>query len=364
MIFAITPLALAARNAGHEVFVAAPENVVDTVAGTGLPCVPVTRLTMLDFMFSDRDGRPIERPTDLHERFIFNGRGMGRFAAGSLDGLLDLTAAWRPDVVVGGALSFSAGLIAAHLGVPFVQHAVDMGEPRMIDLAAAAELAPELQRLGLRSMPEPDLFIDVCPPSLRRPEAPASKAMRYIPISTQGAVEPWMYTKGDRRRVLVTAGSRVTPEFDLDILSGLAEKVSALDMELLIAAPQKVVSELSHLPDEIRVGWLPLDVLAPTCDLLVHHAGGNTMLTGMANGVPQVVVPYLPYVVDYSTRLRDAGAARMILPGEDSPENVADACERVLGDPEYARSAAAIRDEMHSLPTPADLLGDVEALVG
>ena len=362
MIFAITPLALAARNAGHEVFVAAPENVVDTVAGTGLPCVPVTRLTMLDFMFRDRDGQPVERPTDLHERFIFNGRGMGRFAAGSLDGLLDLTAAWRPDVVVGGALSFSAGLVAAHLGVPFVQHAVDMGEPRMIDLAAAAELAPELQSLGLRSMPEPDLFIDVCPPSLRRADAQPAELMRYIPISTQGAVEPWMYTKGDRRRVLVTAGSRVTPEFDL--LSGLAEKVASLDMELLIAAPQKVVSELSHLPEEIRVGWLPLDVLAPTCDLLVHHAGGNTMLTGMANGVPQVVVPYLPYVVDYSTRLRDSGAAEMLLPGEDSPENIADACERVLDDPEYTRKAAGIRAEMHSLPTPAAVLGKVESLVG
>lgn len=173
-----------------------------------------------------------------------------------------------------------------------------------------------------------------------------------------------MYAKGERRRVLVTAGSRVTPEFDLDILSGLAEKVSSLDMELLIAAPQKVVSELPHLPEEIRVGWLPLDVLAPTCDLLVHHAGGNTMLTGMANGVPQVVVPYLPYVVDYSTRLRDSGAAEMLLPGEDSPENIADACERVLDDPEYTRKAAEIRTEMHSLPTPAAVLGKVESLVG
>lgn len=364
MIFAITPLALAARNAGHEVFVAAPENVVDIVTGTGLPCVPVTRLSMLDFMFRDRDGQPVERPTDLHERFMFNGRGMGRFAAGSLDGLLDLTAVWRPDVVVGGALSFSAGLIAAHLGVPFVQHAVDMGEPRMIDLAAGAELAPELQRLGLRDMPEPDLFVDVCPPSLRRVDAPPATLMRYIPVSTQGAVEPWMYTTGERRRVLVTAGSRVTPEFDLDVLSGLAEKVASLDMELLIAAPQKVVSQLSHLPDEVRVGWLPLDVLAPTCDLLVHHAGGNTMLTGMANGVPQVVVPYLPYVVDYSTRLRDSGAAEMLLPGDDSPENIANACERVLGDPGYTRNAAEIRAEMHSLPTPAAVLGEVEDLVG
>ncbi len=37
VIFAVTPLALALRDAGHQVLVATPENTVATVTDTGLP---------------------------------------------------------------------------------------------------------------------------------------------------------------------------------------------------------------------------------------------------------------------------------------------------------------------------------------
>ncbi|MDA3624737.1 glycosyltransferase [Saccharopolyspora sp. WRP15-2] len=363
VIFAITPLAQTLRNLGHEVFMAAPSNVMSTVAGGGIAPVPVTDKTMLDFMFSDRNGVAVQRPTDVHDRTIFNGRGMGRFAAASFAGLKPFTEHWKPDLVVGGALSFAAPLIAAHLGVPFVNHAIDMGEPRQIDLAATAELAPELESLGLRSMPEPDLFVDICPPSLRRADAPPAQLMRYIPANTQTPVEPWMHTAGERPRVLVTAGSRVTKEFDIDILRGLVDKVGGLDVELLIAVPPSAAEELGTLPDNVRMGWLPLDVVARTCSLLVHHTGGNTMLTGMANGVPQVLIPYLPYVVDYATRLTDYGAATMITPGDDTPENLARACEELLADPTYRTRAASVAAEMRGLPTPFAVAERLEKLV-
>jgi UDP:flavonoid glycosyltransferase YjiC (YdhE family) len=173
-----------------------------------------------------------------------------------------------------------------------------------------------------------------------------------------------MYVKGDRPRLMVSAGSRVSPDRDFDTLAGLVAKVSDLDVELLVAAPDEVAEKLRPLPDNVRAGWLPLDVLAPTCDLTVNHAGGNTVLGNMAHGVPQVLVPYLPYVVDYSQRLAAAGAAMVVDPRDDSAENVAAACRTVLGDPSYAQRARAIAAEMAALPVPADVVGTLVELAG
>ncbi|GAB3949009.1 glycosyltransferase [Streptomyces sparsus] len=359
MIFSLIPLAQAARNAGHEVFLAGPEDVMQTVTNAGLPGVPVTSTSMMDTLLDD-DGNRRVIPEDLHERFLFNGRCFGRFAEKCLKGLIPLVERWRPDLVVGGVFAFAAPLVAACAGVPYVKHAVDMGEPRTIDLAAAAELGYSLERLGLYDMPRSDLFVDTCPPSLRLWDAPAAQPMRYIPYTTPKKLEPWMYVKGERPRVMVTAGSRITPEYYFDVLAALVKNVQDLDVELLVGAPDDMAARLGPLPDNIRAGWLPLDVLAPTCDVVVNHGGGNTVLGSMAHGVPQVIIPYLPYVVGYSTRLADYGAAKIIAPGEDTAETITDAVREILGTPSFQERAESLRAEMAGMPTPAEVVRVLE----
>lgn len=355
-VFPITPLALAARNAGHEVIVGATENVMPLVAATGLPGVPITSRTMFDFMQHDRHGNHMPIPKDPHERNLYNGRGMARLAVGSMEGLVPLVERWQPDVLVAGALSYAAPLVAHRFGLPWVRHALNMGEPSIIDLSAAAELAPELDELGLATVPEPDMFVEICPPGARRPDAGPAQFMQYVPFNTQRALEPWMYTKGDRPRVLVSAGSRVSADYEADALSTLVEKVSALDVELLIAAPQEIADALGDLPDNVRAGWLPLDVVLRTCDLLVHRAGGNTMLHAIVCGVPQLVIPAMPKQVGMAARLSDYGAAIMLTSGQDdSPENVVEACRELLEDPTYTARTEELSKEIAGLPTPHDV---------
>ncbi|GAB2943114.1 nucleotide disphospho-sugar-binding domain-containing protein [Streptomyces heilongjiangensis] len=363
VIFGIVPLAQQARNAGHQVLMAAPENCMGTVNTAGLPGVPVSTRTMQEALI-DRRGVRVPIPEDLHERYIFNGRTFGRYAAACLDGLLQLADRWRPDVVVGGALAFAAPLVAAYAGVPYVKQAIDMGEPRTIDLAAAAELGPELERLGLYEMPRTDLYIDICPPSLRPADAPDAQMMRYVPYSTQRPVAPWMHRRGDRPRVLVSAGSRVTPDSDFDILQGLVEKVGRLDVELLVAAPEPVAEKLRPLPAHVRAGWIPLHQAAPTCDLAVHHAGGNTTMGYLSYGVPQVLVPYLPYCVDYSVRLHEYGAATMVDPADDSADNIAAVCAEMLTTSSYHDRARELATEIAGLPTAAEAVSAIERLAG
>ncbi|MFC0037778.1 nucleotide disphospho-sugar-binding domain-containing protein [Actinomadura rayongensis] len=367
-VFALAPLAHALRLEGHEVFMAANEPMVPVIAAAGLPAVSLTPLPISHFISTDRSGAPVEIPTDPAGQALFTGRWFGRMAAASLPALRALAADWRPDVLVGGTMCYAVPLLGAELGIPHVRHAWDAIEATAIDPGADEELKPELAALGLTAVPAPDLFVDLCPPSLLPPgAAPGGQRMRLVPGGGQRLLEPWMYARGERRRVLVTAGSRVAPDPDHSYLSGayaflrdLVATVDALDAEMLVAAPEPVAAEVRAELDGVRAGWIPLDVVAPTCDLIVHHGGGVTSLTAMNAGVPQVVMPQGTVLVPAAERLAAYGAAVTL--GDTGPEAVADACDRVLSTPSFRDRAGALAEELHALPLPAEVAGRIEAL--
>ncbi|WP_256104216.1 nucleotide disphospho-sugar-binding domain-containing protein [Streptomyces sp. ODS05-4] len=362
-VFAPAPLAAAARLAGHEVLVASPDEMVPFTSAVGLPTVPVTAGTMRGFMFADRDGRALDLPADPGERLRFNGRGFGRFAAASLPALRALAADWAPDLVVGGSLCYAAPLLAAEVGVPFVRHTWDLGEPPGIDEGAADELAPELSALGLDGLPGTDLWVDICPPSLRAADAPGPRqSMRFVPYNEQRALQPWMYRAPERPRVCVTAGSRVSHEDELAYLQDLLDSVADLDVELVVAAPEAVARGLKADPDRVRAGWIPLDVLLTTCRLIVHHGGGQTSLTALNAGVPQLLIPNIPKMLPPCERISARGAALTLPADRQSPAELRAAAEEILGAPSYLAQARAVRAEIARQPGPAEVVARLEDL--
>ncbi len=358
----MSPFATTARNAGHEILLASNDGMMPVAASVGIPPVSVTERTMLDFFVTDRQGNELSWPTDPVEHMMFIGRGFGRLAATSMPPLLELVRDWKPDAVVGGTLSFAAALLARRLGVPYVRQMWDSGEPPEADRGAAEVLGPELAEFGLTDLPTPDMLIEVCPPSVRAKDAPEAQFMRFVPFTAQRELEPWMYTRGDRRRICVTAGSRVSRSQYLDYLRDLAAKVKPLDVELVIAAPDEVGADL-RAELGVRAGWLPMDVAIRTCDLVVHHAGGVTSMTAMSAGVPQLLQPNMPRSYAPARRLADFGAAQVLMPGEDTPDRVVAACEELLTDPSYAARSRELAAEIKALPSVVDVLGAVENLV-
>lgn len=365
-VFSLAPLATSARNAGHQVLMAANEDMMPFVAGAGLAGVPTTSLPIKHFITTDRDGNPESIPEDPVEQALFTGRWFARMAASCLPDMLRVARDWRPDVVVGGTMSYTAPLLAAHLDIPFVRQAWDAVDADGIHPGAEAELQPELADLGIKKIPEPDLYIDVCPPSLRPANAPRAQMMRYIPANAQRRLEPWMYARGDRRRICVTSGSRVAKDSydkNFEFLHGLSKEVAAWDIELVVAAPEEVADSLRADLPEVRAGWLPLDVVAPTCDLLVHHAGGVSTLTGLHAGVPQLLIPRGSVLEIPAQRVADQGAAITLQPGQDTPEAIAESCGKLLEDPSYGRCARALSAEMAQLPPPPQVVGALEDLL-
>nr|AXL06036.1 dNTP-hexose glycosyl transferase [uncultured bacterium] len=364
--FCHVALATALRDAGHQVMVTASDDeVMPTIAGAGLSALPVVDpgLTRQQIV---ADAGLAGVPDDPVERERRAGRWLARIDTVALDTLLAFAKDWRPDVVIGGMQAYGAPVLAARLGVPWVRQAWDIHDPSLMDAGAADELSDQLAELGLDGLPEPDMMISITPPSLRLPDAPPAQMMRWIPGNSQCRLERWMYARGADTRIGVTIGTGVADYDQYDFLQGIVENISTLDTEVAVAVTEDAVPEMrERLEKDVRVGWIPLDVLAPTCDVLVHQSGGNTMMTALSFGVPQVLIPdpgQLRQMV-MADRVAAAGAGIVISPEEATSEVIAKKCQEIVSNPEYAAAAAGLAQEIAALPLPSEVARRIERLV-
>jgi UDP:flavonoid glycosyltransferase YjiC (YdhE family) len=376
--YAVAPLATAARNAGHQVILAAHEPWMETVEAIGVPTISFTSDTIRHFMKTVRPGKSLIFPKELgDEEMVGQGRGFARMACAGLNALQDLAEDWPPDVVIGSSMSYSAGLLATRLKVPYVRQAEYLAIPITgIDPGAADELRPELEHLGLSGLPEPALFVDATPPPLRPPHDPPAQSVRWIPNNPQRRLEPWMYTRPKgRRRVLITSGFRSLMFRDPGwSMPRLVSQLSQAGAEVLIAASPGAAERFGAELGDARVGWIPVDVVAPTCDLAVHHGGGTTATTFMTNGVPQLIIPENPpeFPENYhrnaiAQALSGFGAGMTLNPQQQEPDKnpgevIAAGCLEIFTNPQYTERAQALATEIASLPTPCEVVHKLESL--
>lgn len=359
-ILPVIPLAQALRSAGHDVIAAAHAEALPTLLGAGIPAVPAPAKAPKDYR-EMRDGKLVPLTGGLDERASALGAIGARIAADTHRDLLQLAGQWRPDLIVGGPLAYAAPLLSGGLHIPYVAVEFGFAEPENWHRATLDELA----RLGFGSLPAPATTFLMCPESIRPAAGSALRRLagepvRYVPHSSARPVESWMLAKGPRPRVWISAGTRVGTDYALDHLDELIGAAAKLDAELLIAAPDGVAEHLTALPADARAGWLPFDVLAPTCDLAVHHGGGSTMLGFAAHGIPQVIVPNVVEFEEYLAPMSTTGAAKVLGAQEQTPERVVAACEELLGDPAYRRAAEQLRAEMSAAPSPLDAVRRLE----
>ncbi|MFE6306506.1 nucleotide disphospho-sugar-binding domain-containing protein [Nocardiopsis sp. NPDC057823] len=354
-VYTHAALATAVRNAGHEVFMAGIQWVIPDIVSVGLPAVRTSPIDLDDVM-----AFMAGMPADPEGAARAAGRVYAEIGVESLDPLVKMAEHWRPDLVVGSPMYYGAALLAQRLSVPWVMLEWDRGDASIYHPGAMEVLRPVLDGLGLDRLPGPDLHIDVCPPSLRPEGAPESVTMRFVPANPQRHLEPWMYTRADRPRVAITGGSRV---FQGDRLARTARAIGALGVEVVVAAPEPVAEQVRESDPQVRAGWVPLDVLAPTCDVIVHHGGGATDMTSMACGVPQLIVIQDVSAVEMR-RIADAGAAIMLDPDRQEVEDIARACSTLLDSPSYRARARELAAENAAQPGPAAMVERLERLVG
>ena len=310
--YPLIPLAIAARDAGHEVHFAAGENVHPPLAANRL--------------------RPFRPADSFYELYA--------------EDLEPELARLRPDLVLHEWGVPGAAIAAHRAGIPGIWH----GFGRMFPAGIGLELPT--RNLGAPRRPH----IDICPPSLQDKEFVATEdriELRPVPYSAPAALPAWVSRRTSQPLIYLTLGTAFgTPELLTTAIEGLAR----LDARVVVAAGRVPPDQLGQVPDNITVQpWVAQANLLPHVDVVVHHGGSGTTLGALTVGAPQLVLPQGADQFANADAVSAAGAGLLLLPDELSANAIAEHTQKLLPHHRYAghRDAArAIAQEIARMPSP------------
>lgn len=358
-LFPMVPTAQALQAAGHQVLFAGSAPL-DHLRQTGLPTVEIgDGSTLLDaFRRASKGSAPqfVTHGNSPQDTERLAAAGFAEHGRVTIDDLLAVATAWRPDLIVHAAFQAAAPLVSAALGIPAVVHNFGVMSGFSMVGRLADLLADEYEARGVEG-PATRTVLDVVPASLGGDGT--GRRVRYVPYNGGGTVPRDLVARGSRPRIAVTLGTVVTAFAGVDPVARVISEAASVDAEFLLAVGDTDLSPLGTLPGNVRaLPWVPLAQLLDTADAIVHHGGSGTMLTAAALGVPQLI---LPQGADHFINVEAATGLGFAL--RSSGDGVdADLLGRLLTDEGLRKAAAATQAEITALPSPTDLVASLEAL--
>lgn len=289
---------------------------------------------------------------------------LGERSLEDMAALLDQT---RPDLVVYDATDVGAGVAAAAATVPAVCHSLSkwIGPFRTAMAARMSRLWAQAGVDQTIDVTVGDLFLDIWPPSMQDDEArrvsKRHQLLRPVPWSDPQAETPGWLAGASKPLVFVSLG---TMFWGRELLGKVIEGLAGLDVEGLILAGADATREDLPTPHaRLRVaGFVNQAAVFPYANVVVHHGGAGTLLGSLVQGLPQLVLPEgadRPYT---AASLEATGAGLVIDPKNATAEGIAGAVRRLLDDAAFSQSANELRDEIAGMPSPGDVVGDLEEL--
>jgi UDP:flavonoid glycosyltransferase YjiC (YdhE family) len=352
-VLPLVPLALAFRDAGHDVRVATGADGLDAARRAGAPVHDVSpgvnvsavflRTLALHPLRLGRMMRGADEGTD----------GVGLMFAGIAARMAARTLAlvdeWRPDLVLHEPLAGAGPLAAARAGAPAVLVDANLFDPEQQRNSVVGNLGRLARNWGLGALPPPAEVLRTSPASLvgeRR-----GRPMRYVAAGGGGAVPDGLLRPSARPTVLVSRSTVADPRPDR-LMSTVVDAAATAEVDVVLIRPDRRVAGRTLPPNVRTTEWLPHAAVLPHVAGIVHHGGAGTVMTALAAGAPQIVVPG-PGDRRVNARLVADRGAGLAVPLADL---TAASLERLARDPELASTAREVAAEIAAMPAPAQLV--------
>jgi zeaxanthin glucosyltransferase len=122
---------------------------------------------------------------------------------------------------------------------------------------------------------------------------------------------------------------------------------------------------LGQLPgNPIVVGFAPQLELLRRAKLCITHAGLNTSLESLSNGVPMVAIPITADQPGVAARIKWTGCGEIVESSNLNVMRLRRAVTSVLGDPKYAQNARRLQAAIQARGGAAEAAELVERSVG
>ncbi|MFD0900464.1 activator-dependent family glycosyltransferase [Actinomadura sediminis] len=393
----LVPLAWALQAAGHQVHVAVKPKLVGRVTAAGLTAVPVGTGDEHAALLGRLGGDLVEYYAGIDftgeldetaEKVLSDNDVLtGTFYALVSDDrfireLADYAAFWRPSLIVWEQFTFAGAVVGAAMDVPHCRlvWCPDLFYRMRRKVAAALDTRPPwLRDDALRDWLEAavaehggafddDLLFGQCqvelsPPEMRLPTPRPVIPARYVPYNGTSVVPAWLREPPRRPRVALTMGitARGGDYADPVDVKGVLKELAELDVEVVATLGEAEQAEVGPMPDRVRfVDFVPLRVLLPTCDAIVHHGGTGTWASALEAGVPQLISTSLWDNVYRGRQLAELGAGVYLRPDEATPAAVRETVASMLADDGYRAAARAVRESMRRQPPPSGIVPQLE----
>ena len=342
-VFPLMPLALALREAGHEVVVATGGEAlrvrdsglrVEDVVPANVRFGPIALRIMLTHpLVAKREMRGSGRLDFVSRLFGVVGNAMTA-------PLQAFARSWKPDVVVHEPLA-AAG---SALGVPSIVHDVSLFDGLELTAAVGARM-----KAGVRS---PQRF---CARRRHRSRSfPTANGCGSSRTAAAARCRAWLVEPSGKPRILVSRSTAPGPGAGR-MMAAVVKAAEQVDAEFVLVRPERT----EGLPGNVRtVGWVPIPRVLPFCDGIVHHGGAGTLLGALAAGVPQLVEPGPGDRTVHATAITGRGAGLRAEPREITPELLT----RLIEDSKLQRAAGEVRAEIAAMPSPAQVARRWESL--
>lgn len=362
------PLARQARSAGHDVAFATGAELVLEIQRRGFstwlvgPSQAEVR-AWLQAAHPELEALAPEERLRVVAADLFVGSGAKRAVE-----LVARAQQWKPDIVVHEETELAGAIAAAHVGAHEVIQGLGLMSVQLRALIAPrfAELCEEWEVPEVADGRRPNTYLDICPPSLRTGGALVGPRIQRL---RPAAGEP---APGERLPQALGALPRLqTVHLTLGTVFNEAPGVLETAIAGLRELPLNLVVTSGPGSDPARFGpqpphvliepYIPHSLLLPHCRLVVCHGGAGIMLSALAHGLPQLILPQGADQFFNATTCQSAGAALMLRPDELSADAVAAAAERLITDPAFRRTAGRIKAEIDAMPSAAAALAAVTA---
>jgi UDP:flavonoid glycosyltransferase YjiC (YdhE family) len=361
-LHALAPLALAAKQSGHEVCLATAPDLVPWGITCGLPSRPVgplVRTLLAQSSAPTESGRSARLLTDV-------------WPAAVLRDLTRLAEEWRPDVIVHEEGEYAAVLVAAILGRPCVT------QSWATPAASPFERAETLSRLkplwerhgpaGATARTTGELYLDACPPpfqlgGLRGLDRVVT--VRAVPFDGPAQPPPnWLFHL-DRPAAYVTLGADPTYSTPAR-LRLLAEAVSTVTGSVVLTTGPHAAAELGDLPANVTaLPYLPQSQVLPHVSVVVSQGGAGGLLGSLSQALPHLVVPGRSQSQqDVASVTAGIGTGLRLREEQLEPDQIVAAVRELLSEVSFELAASKIRTQLEQLPGPGEALDLVTALAG
>jgi len=353
----ILPLALAARDAGHEVRVATGADLARWAGSCGLEAAPIG-------LSHDDVHRAAQSryPDDNWIPHMFT----DIWVPAALPGLLALSATWQADLVVHEEQEYAAPLLAAILDTPCVTHSWHAPvRPEAGRRTYANLLTPVwAQHLpGRTPRTSGEMYLDACPAPLQADEIAEIEGVlpvRPVPFDGPPVDVPTWLAHLPRPAAYVTLGTVSvfsTPERLRLIVNTIADLFAAV----VVTTGPNPVEALGDLALSVRATtYLPQSLVLERVDLVVSQGGAGGTLGALLHGLPHLVLPQGGQSqISAAQSIQQIGAGLSLTQDAQDKTSIRAAARTLLQDPTYKATATRIGLELQDRPSPSEVVGEL-----